>query len=188
MQIHTNSLGSHLSNILIFITLVKYSTWAIMCSVSATETHELTLHYPTGWRHRDVALAWRAGELHSHRKTVSRDESAFAFKKDISMHTWAYKACECVKCVCHLFFHYYYDLQSLPWRCPQSTSWLRMPGDWSGDTWRFNKNKHIAISVLEMWRMDWMRKEMDWNGIGPYTPEALNKIDWWPLLKSSKHW
>ena len=82
-----SSLGSHLSNILIFITLVNYSTWAIMCSVSATETHELTLHYPTGWRHRDVALAWRAGELHSHRKTVSRDESAFTFKKDISMHT-----------------------------------------------------------------------------------------------------
>ena len=100
-----NSLGSHLSNILIFITLVKYSTWAIMCSVSATETHELTLHYPTGWRHRDVALAWRAGELHSHRKTVSRDESAFTFKKDISMHTWAYKSvwvCEvCLSPVFH---------------------------------------------------------------------------------------
>ena len=159
-----NSLGSHLSNILIFITLVKYSTWAIMCSVSATETHELTLHYPTGWRHRDVALAWRAGELHSHRKTVSRDESAFTFKKDISMHTWAYKM---RVSVCSVFVTCFFitttTSRAYPGGVRRALAGSGCLATGAGIPDASAKYKHIAISVLEMWRMDWLEEWTGWE-------------------------
>ena len=143
-----------------------------MCSVSATETHELTLHYPTGWRHRDVALAWRAGELRSHRKTVSRDESAFTFKKVISMHTWAHKMRVSVWGVfVTCFFITNTTSRAYPGGVRRALAGSRCLATGAGSTWRFNKNKHIAISVLEnvknglVGRMDWLRK-MDWMASG----------------------